>query len=337
MPDASCGRQSGTWIGSSLVRRVAAGLAAVVVAALAAACAPPPPPPPPPKPPIFEAACANTLVASSPGAVASAAITEASGIAASRRSDGVWWVHNDSGDRARVFAISDTGQTLGEYALSGATAVDWEDVAAGPGPTAGAPFLYVGDLGDNAGARASVQVYRVREPVVDPGAPVASPQTLGGVATLTLTYPDGAHDAEALLVDPTTGELFVITKDLVGGVARVFRAPANLAAGSTTMLTQVATVSLGAAQGVTAADVTPAGDVVALRTYLGVRLFRRTVGTPLADAFSQPSCAGAAPPFGSATPASEPQGEALGFTRDGRGYVTLSEGAHVALHRFTAP
>ena len=39
----------------------------------------------------------------------------------------------------------------------------------------------------------------------------------------------------------------------------------------------------------------------------------------------------------SVTPGSEPQGEALGFTRDGRGYVTLSEGAHVALHRFTAP
>ena len=97
------------------------------------------------------------------------------------------------------------------------------------------------------------------------------PQTLDGVATLNLTYPDGPHDAEALLVDPNTGDLFVVTKDLVGGVAQVFRAPANLASGSTTALTQVATVSLGAGQGVTGADVTPAGDVVALRTYLSRR------------------------------------------------------------------
>ena len=323
----------------SRLRFRSAGTAVVVatlsVAALASACLPPPPPPP--KPPVLGAACSGTLVASTPGAVASDAVTEASGIAASRRVDGVWWVHNDSGDVARVFAIDGTGRTLGEYALSGASAVDWEDIAAGPGPTAGVAYLYVGDIGDNAKSRASVQVYRVPEPVVDPGTPTSAPQTIADVATLTLRYPDGAHDAEALVVDPSTGELFVITKDLVGGIAQVFRAPAGLAAGSTTTLVQVATVSLGGGQGVTAADVTPAGDVVALRTYFGVFLYPRAAGTPLAQAFSQPSCAGAAPPFGNGTPASEPQGEALGFTRDGRGYVTASEGAHASLHRFTAP
>jgi hypothetical protein len=320
----------------SRVRRATIGLAAVAVAALAAACVPPPPPPPP-KPPVLDAACNSTLVASTTGTVASDAIDEASGIAASRRVDGVWWVHNDSGDTARVFAIDGTGATLGEYALSGATAVDWEDIAAGPGPTAGVSYLYVGDIGDNTQSRASVQVYRVPEPLVSPKAPVTTPQTLTGVATLNLRYPDGAHDAEALLVDPVTGQLFVITKDLAGGVAQVFQAPANLAAGSTTTLTQVATFTLGALQGVTAADVTPAGDVVALRTYFGVRLYPRPAGTSLGDAFSQTPCTGAAAPFGSASSASEPQGEAIGFTRDGRGYMTLSEGAHVPLHRFVAP
>src|SRR5207244_3076868 len=151
--------------------------------------------------------------------------------------------------------------------------------------------------------------------------------TLTGVATLNLRYPDGAHDAEGLLVDPTTQDVFVITKDLSGGVAQVFRAPASaLVDGSTTTLTQVATVSLGAAQGVTGADVTPAGDVVALRTYFRVVLYPRAAGTTIAHAFTQASCAGAAPPFGTGSSASEPQGEALGFTRNGRGYVTVSEG-----------
>ncbi len=117
----------------------------------------------------------------------------------------------------------------------------------------------------------------------------------------------------------------------------MYRAPANLANGSTSGLTRVATVSLGAGRGVTGADVTPNGDVVALRTYLSVVLFPRAAGQSLAQAFSQASCAGAAPPFGSSTPASEPQGEAIGFTRDGRGYVTVSEGVHPALHRFVAP
>ncbi len=260
-------------------QRAAVAVAAIAVAAVASACLPPPPPPPP-KPPVLDAACNNTLVASSPGTVASDAITEASGIAASSRFDNVYWVHNDSGDTARVFAISGTGQTLGEFALSGATAVDWEDVAAGIGPTAGVSYLYVGDIGDNAANRTSVQVYRVPEPSVDPNAPASSPQTLTGVATLNLKYPNGAHDAEALLLDHATGELFVITKDLAGGVAQVFRAPPNLAAGSTTTLTQVATVSLGAAQGVTAADMTGAGDVIALRTYFGVFLYPRDSKDP---------------------------------------------------------
>jgi hypothetical protein len=308
----------------------------VAVAAVVGACQPPPPPPPP-KPPVLEAACAHTLTASTVGSIASNALSETSGIAASRRVSGVWWVHNDSADGARVFAIGNDGRDLGEFDLAGAAAVDWEDIAVGPGPVAGAPSLYLADIGDNAKSRSSVQVYRVAEPLVDPTAAPGPPQTLSGVATLNLTYPDGPHDAEALLIDPITGDLFVVTKDLVGGVAQVFRAPANLGGGSTTTLTQVATVSLGPGQGVTGADVTPAGDVVALRTYLSVVLYPRPTGQPLAQAFSEASCAGSAPPFGTATPASEPQGEAIGFTRDGRGYVTVSEGAHAALHQFLAP
>jgi len=155
------------------------------------------------------------------------------------------------------------------------------------------------------------------------------PRTLTGVSTLTFVYPDGPHDAEALLVDPASGELFIVTKELTSGNGQVFCAPANLASGSTTTLEQVATVALGPGGGVTAADVTPAGDVVALRTYFSVVLFGRPAGAPLAQAFSAQSCMGAT--------ATEAQGEALAFTRDGRGYVTASEGSAPALHRFEAP
>jgi hypothetical protein len=309
-------------------------VAGVVVAVITAACLPPPPPPPP-KPPVLAAACAHTLVGSTPGIVASNDIAEASGVAASRRVNDVWWVHNDSGDTNRVFAISTAGQTLGVYTLTGAVAHDWEDIAVGPGPTAGASYLYVGDIGDNAASRASVQVYRVPEPLVNPASPSSTPQALSDVATLDLRYPDGAHDAEALFVDPTTRDVFIVTKDLGGGVAGVYRAPAPVAGPAT--MSKVATVSLGALQGVTAADITPAGDVIALRTYLSVFLYPRASGSTVAQAFSQSSCAGAAPPVNGGWPASEPQGEALGFTRDGRGYVTLSEGVHTPIHRFLAP
>ena len=277
------------------------------------------------------------MVASSPGTVASDAITEASGIAASRAFDDVYWVHNDSGDTARCFAISGTGQTLGEFALVGR------------------------DGGRLGGHRGRVRTRRRASPPSTSatsattrrrgarcrctGSPSRSwtrlhawrpPQTLAGVATLNLKYPDGPHDAEALLVDPATGDLFVVTKDLVGGVAQVFRAPANLAGGARPRLTQVATVSLGAGQGVTGADMTPAGDVIALRTYFGVFLYPRPAGAS-AQAFAQARARDRARLRQRDTAPSEPQGEALGFTRDGRGYVTLSEGVHAPLHRFIAP
>jgi hypothetical protein len=321
------------------VRRSLLPSALLAVAALLAACAPAPSPAPPPppsttKPPVYGAACAHSLLASIPGAVASSEIDEASGIAASRRTDGVWWVDNDSGDSARLFAVGDDGRDLGEFDLAGASAVDWEAVAVGPGPQPGVSYLYAGDIGDNGGTRTAIQVYRVPEPAVA-GAPGV--HTLTGVETLALVYPDGPHDAEALFVDPRFGSLFVVTKDLVGGVGHVFSAPAGLAAGSTTTLTPVATVSLGPGQGVTGADITPRGDVIALRTYLGVHLYERGDGASVAAALSATPCDGAAPPFGGGTSASEPQGEAIGFTRDGRGYVTVSEGAHQSLHRFAAP
>ena len=132
-----------------------------------------------------------------------------------------------------------------------------------------------------------MQVYRVPEPLVSTAGGPTTPVTLGGVDRLTFVYPDGPHDAEALVMDPTNRQLFVITKDPVGGVAQVYRAPANLPDGSTTVLTAVGSVSLGGLQGVTSADVTPAGDVVALRTYLAVFLFPRPAGQTLPQAFSQ--------------------------------------------------
>jgi hypothetical protein len=282
-------------------------------------------------PNVYDAACAGTLVASVPGQVASPDIDEPSGIVASRRNPGVWWVHNDSCDTARVFAIADDGRHLGAFTLAGATATDWEDVAVGPGPVAGTSYLYVADTGDNPfdPTRPSVSVYRVPEPVVDSGVAAPPPQVVPGAARLSFTYPDGPHDAETLLVDPRTGELYVVTKSL-SGPAQVFHAPPNLPASSTTALTQVATIPVLLATG---GDVSPSGELVALRTDAllgnGTVLVYRRDGASLADAFGGSPCSGAA--------GDEPQGEAIGFTPDGRAYVTVSEGMHSPLHRFSAP
>jgi hypothetical protein len=174
-----------------------------------------------------------------------------------------------------------------------------------------------------------VQVYRVAEPAVDPSTATPGERPpLTGVDTLTFTYPDGPHDAETLIVDPSSGRLLIVTKD-VFGESQVFAAPPNLASGSHTVLVQVAALHLGFLGLVTAGDVTPARDVIGLRTYGSVVLYPLPTGATLERAFVQTPCNGAVAP--------ETQGEALGFTRDGRGYVTASEGVSPALHRFLAP
>ena len=179
------------------------------------------------------AACAGRLVSANAGTVAGGRLKEISGIDVGVVNPSRYWVHNDSGDSARIFALSPSGATRAVYTLSGAKAVDWEDIAVGGGPAAGVSYVYVADIGDNALSRAEIVVYRVREPKVGTRYGTFA---LSGVAALRLRYPDGAHNAEALVVDPRTGALVIIEKTSAGGDARVYSAPAGLRAGSLTTL-----------------------------------------------------------------------------------------------------
>ena len=164
------------------------------------------------------------------GHVKSSKLTEISGVVASRRHPGVYWTHNDSGGKPEFYALTLDGTDLGAYPLTGATAVDWEDIAIGPKRGATGSYLYAGDIGDNAAElpgvmgtpRDHITVYRVAEPAAAPHAPGA---TLGGVEKFTLHYPAGANDAEAMLVDPVSGDLVIITKSPLG-LSRVMVAPA---------------------------------------------------------------------------------------------------------------
>jgi hypothetical protein len=258
------------------------------------------PPPTSTTPPTAAALCA----AGAPqqvGTVSDPQLDEVSGVVQSRAHAGVLWVHNDSGDSARVFAINETGATLGQYLLDGATAVDWEDIAL-DGTT-----LYLGDIGDNAKARADVVVYSVAEP---------SPTTVTASLPATaqhLVYPDGAHDAEALLVDPVTHDLFVVTKELTGQSA-VYRHTTG------TTLVKVATLDLGVAQLVTGGDIAADGSAIVLRTYGAVFVWSRRGNESIADAFGRAPCSAPAP--------RQQQGEAIGLDPNGRGYVLLSEGTN---------
>jgi PKD repeat protein len=255
-----------------------------------------------------------------------AALLEASGLAFSRQSPGVLWTHNDSDpDGPRVYAFATaTGALLGTYTLQGAEVKDWEDMALGPGPVADKQYLYVGDIGDNNTDRNSVKVYRAPEPPIDVDQ-AGVMAAIGGVEALSFTYPGGARDSESLLVDPVSGDLFLVTK-VVGASAGVFRAAAPLQSGA---LEHVADADLGAMGLATGGSVSAAGDWVVVRSYFSARMWSRPQGMPLAQAFLSTPC--------TVPLAMEIQGEAIAFAAEGLTYYTVSEGETPPLFRFDSP
>ena len=262
------------------------------------------------------------------GNVESGEILEASGIAPSRKNPGVLWVNNDSGDSARLFAMTEEARHLGIYNIVGASAYDWEDIAVGPGPEAGAHYIYIADIGDNARARAYVVVYRVPEPAVDPASP-AGTQDVTGAVRLEMVYPEGPSDAEAMFVDPRTADIFIVTKRSDGN-SRVYRNPAPQTGTVRVTMDLVATLSFGTPELpgstlVTAADASPLGNWIIIKTYSNAYLWLRGQGS-VGQALQGEACP--------VPLRSEGQGEAIGFRWNGDGYYTVSEGAHPPLYRF---
>ncbi|MGH9179176.1 MAG: hypothetical protein ACRD0N_11580 [Acidimicrobiales bacterium] len=251
------------------------------------------------------------------GQVADPEVDESSGLAASRRSPGLLWTHNDSGDEPRLYCLTGRGASCGTWTVAGADAFDWEDMAAGPGPAAGEHYLYLGDIGDNRSTRANVVVYRVREPVADAAAGGAAASTSAAEA-LTLRYADGPHDAEALMAHPATGDLYIVTKALSSG--GVYKAPAG-----TSLLTRVAGIDLGPGEAVTGGDISPDGRRVTLSTYRrGYELSLPAGAGDLDTVWSQPPV-----PVDLGVRA---QGESVAYRLDGNGLFTTSEKLPVPMY-----
>lgn len=265
-----------------------------------------------------EELCDDEVAIKEAGSVAQPELTEVSGIGESRRNPGVLWAHNDSGAGPDMYALADDGTALGRFRLDGATSTDWEDMALGT------DHLYVGDIGDNRFNRPEVTVYRVAEPTVDP-AQTGVEETLTGVENLTLTYEDGPHDAETLMADPVTGDVYVVTKQWDGQASGLYRIPADATPAAPVVMERLGDVAGTANQLATAGDIAADGSLVAVRTYAKVLIWDRAEGQSIAEALAADPCE-AAVPF-------EIQGEAITFTPDGQGYVTVAEGAAPDINR----
>jgi hypothetical protein len=193
-------------------------------------------------------------------------LPEGSGVAASRRTPGLFWAHNDSGQPVLV-ALDSKGTVRGRIRITGARVDDWEAVAVGPCDAGSC--IYIGDIGDNNAMRHDVTIYRVPEPAETSG-------SAGGADALRFRYPDGAHDAEALLVTPK-GDILIVTKGDSGPVA-LYRAPAGAKSGAIATLEPIGkprkTGKTPPNERITDAAVSPGGAWIALRTNTAMLLYR---------------------------------------------------------------
>ncbi len=255
-------------------------------------------------------------------------ITESSGLVASRTTPGIYWTHNDSGDGPFIYAFDEHGVARGTWRVTGASARDWEDIAAGPGPEAGVSYLYIGDTGDTGTPRAEVTVYLVKEPTVkatDASSTKLKPLATDEALAIHLKYPDGAHDAEAVLVHPASGDIYIVSKVPFANPV-VYKAAAPLKTQSTNSLTRLTELNIPSMFGglITGGDISPDGSRLALCDYVdGYELVLPSPQSPFDEIWKQP--------LKPLDLGRRKQGESIAYRLDGRALLATSEGIHSPL------
>ena len=139
--------------------------------------------------------------------LADKSVTESSGLASSLRREGYFWTHNDSGDGATLYAYDKAGRRTAKVQLKGVSANDWEDCCTFSSD--GKARLLIADCGDNARQRTKIHLFLLDEP--DP----LESDTVKEVTRITVRYPDGARDCEAVAVDSERNQIVLLTKSFL--------------------------------------------------------------------------------------------------------------------------
>lgn len=235
-------------------------------------------------------------------------ITESSGLAASHLHPGIYWTHNDSDDGPYLYAVdSRTGETVATVTMSGVGAPrDVEAISLGPDGD-----LYVGDIGDNLGGSWNhVWIYKLPEPKVLKDQTVRATQYV-------VKYADGPRNAEALMVHPKTGRVYIADKNEDGG--HLYEGPAQLSASGTNVFRSVAPIDLWVTDGAFSPD----GEQLAVRGYFGGILYDWNGGKIKREARLNVPLQG--------------QGESLTYSGDGSKLMYGSEGAGSKVQPEDAP
>lgn len=237
-------------------------------------------------------------------------LKEISGIVAGRTNKEMLYVHEDSFCPNKVYLLNTKGEYLGSLKLKGRKNWDWEDIAIGAGPQEGKNYIYVGDIGDNYKIMNAAIVYRFEEPDLSADS-LPIKKVIYQPEKLRFQYPDGRKNAETLLFDPLTKDLYIVAKGKTAGIYRA-KFPQNSV--KSTMLEYIDVLPISQATG---GSISSDGKEIVIKDYYRIYYWKRGEGQSIKDALQ------AVPeilPY-----QKEVQGEAIGFNADNSGYYTISE------------
>lgn len=236
---------------------------------------------------------------------------ELSGLAPGHKNPGLLYTHEDSGNANEVYVTNAKGDDLGRIVLDGVYNRDWEDIECGPGPEVGKNYIYVAEIGDNDAAYHSVSVYRFEEPDLTG----ANAQTAVHVTpqTMQFLYPGGAVNAETLMLDPQTKDLYIATKQPGKSTLYVARYPQSTV--TSTTLTALANFPFDL---LTAGDISADGSEILLRDTGQIWYWKRQSAEDVVTTLLRS-------PMDAPYAQNEHQGESVCFAADGSGYFTTSE------------
>ncbi|HRI77994.1 MAG TPA: hypothetical protein PLR06_00535 [Cyclobacteriaceae bacterium] len=232
-------------------------------------------------------------------------LEEASGLAVSVANPGYLWCHNDSGNPAELFLLDSLAKTKKVFKLAGVKNRDWEDIALGPCGNPGAFCLYVGDIGDNLKRYPYKYIYRVPEPALN------DPEEIIHFDTIVVKLPDEIRDSEAMMIDPVTKNLYLVSKHEKSVLLYEVANPEH----SDTVVAKI--VGRIPHQHIVAADLSPDGSEVLIKSYEYIYYWKKKGNESLSELLQTP---GIKLPYDR-----EIQGESVAWARNGSGYYTLSE------------
>jgi hypothetical protein len=131
-------------------------------------------------------------------------VDEASGICDSRNIASHLWIHNDSGNPSEIYLFSHDAEYKGVFKLP-FTNRDWEDISIANDPISKESYIYLADIGDNNASYSESYIYKFKEPK-------SVNETIDSYQKISFRYSDGSRDAETILIDPITNDIFIISK-----------------------------------------------------------------------------------------------------------------------------